>query len=200
MMRHKLFYLAIATAGFVLSTQIFGETNNSQSSTPNDTSIVVDDTLQSLSWVQENRDYVKPPEEELRKMLAPLQYDVTQKDATEPPFQNKYWNYKKEGIYVDVISGEPLFSSQDKYRSGTGWPSFTRPISEDAVSEKLDISFFGIRTELRSSLADSHIGHVFQDGPPPARLRYCINSAALRFIPKEKLVAEGYSRLQHLFK
>jgi methionine-R-sulfoxide reductase len=136
--------------------------------------------------------FTKPSDEELRKRLTPEQYRVTQREGTEPPFQNAFWKEHRPGIYVDVVSGEPLFSSQDKYDSGTGWPSFTRPIEPDAVTTRTDHLLFYARTEVRSRLADSHLGHVFDDGPRPTRLRYCINSAALRFVPVERLAAEGY--------
>ncbi|MFP4167536.1 MAG: peptide-methionine (R)-S-oxide reductase MsrB [Desulfonatronovibrionaceae bacterium] len=125
------------------------------------------------------------------KNLTALQFKVTQKDGTEPAFSNEYWDNKKEGIYVDVVSGEPLFSSRDKFDSGTGWPSFTRPIDKDSLVTREDNSLFTTRTEVRSGKADSHLGHVFEDGPPSTGLRYCINSAALRFIPREKLEENG---------
>lgn len=143
--------------------------------------------------------FTKPSDAELRKQLSALQYEVTQREATERPFSNEYWNNKKDGIYVDVVSGEPLFSSLDKYDSGCGWPSFTRPLESDNLVERSDFKLFMPRTEVRSKHADSHLGHVFDDGPAPTGLRYCMNSASMRFIPVERLEEEGYGEYKSLF-
>jgi len=137
---------------------------------------------------------------QLKNKLTRLQYEVTQNNATEPPFRNEFWDNKRDGLYIDVVSGEPLFSSRDKFDSGCGWPSFTKPIQPGEVAEKENISHNMVRMEVRSKKSDSHLGHVFNDGPGPAGLRYCINSAALRFVPREDLVKEGYGQYLALFE
>lgn len=174
-------------------------TSTSQASKPESEDMKASNPMQTAAMKPETK-YMKPSKEELRQKLTELQYEVTQEEGTERPFKNEYWDNHAEGIYVDIVSGEPLFSSTDKFESGTGWPSFTKPIEDEALTKREDSSFFMKRVEVRSKFADSHLGHVFNDGPKPTGLRYCINSASLKFVPKEELKNQGYEKFLKLFE
>ena len=191
-MKNKLFFSLPSMAAFSLGLGII--TTITLSTEP-----VESASLSTTPMTMPANNYVKPDKATLKQKLTPLQFDVTQNEATERPFKNEYWDNKKQGIYVDIVSGEPLFSSTDKFKSGTGWPSFTRPIQDAEIVTKEDKLLFYTRVELRSKLADSHLGHVFNDGPEPTGKRYCINSASLRFIHKEDLEKEGYKKYASLF-